>query len=269
MPTGRTIILPAFGLEAQERLLAGAFELTGAYIGGSAALYWYLNDMKSVPIPSDIDLDIFYQPKSRDAEDREVALFGAIFATAGYRKARGLTWTHPELDRTIQLVVREVDATTPAYALADFDICQFFVSRTETGYLGLFYDDNLSDITDDTIIDIREFRMRIGHLKDQNLPTTIQRLRKYYDRGFAFEGVSKDPCSCACGHKHTTTKIRRLTLEEAVVYVREEHRKANPPLQSDFAFDFKFDFGTEVIPPPKKATLREDASWIRHIKSSE
>jgi hypothetical protein len=293
MPTGRTTILPAFGLEAQERLLAGAFELTGAYIGGSAALYWYLNDMKPVPFPSDSDLDIFYKPKSLSAEKQEIALFSAIFATAGYRRlhsynddrtyanlrtyhiAHIVTYSHHILNRTIQVVVRAVDAPTdapPAYALADFDICQLQVTRTETGYLGSFYDDLNSDVDDDTIIDIREFRMRIGHLKDQVLSTTLRRLQKYYDRGFAFEGVRKDPCSCACGHEHTTTKIRRLTREEAVVYVREEHRKANLPLPTLEIKDEEEELIVAPAPAPvpaRKITLRKDASWIRHVKPDE
>lgn len=276
MPTGRTTILPAFGLEAQERLLVGAFELTGAYIGGSAALYWYLNDVKPVPFPSDADLDIFYQPKSRTTEEQEIELFSVIFATAGYHRLNTyisekcdyadlgyisdvVTYWNRVLDRKIQLVIREIDTPTdapPVYALADFDICQLQVIPTETGYLGSFYDDTRNDI--------REFRMRISHLEGQNLSSTLRRLQKYYDRGFAFQGVRKDPCACTCGHEHAATKVRRLTREEAVVYVREEHRKANRVAVSDLPPVLEYEDEEKLImapvPIPAKKTHRGSGS---------
>ena len=126
--------------------------------------------------------------------------------------------------------------------------------------------------------------MRIGHLKDQNLTYTLSRLRKYYARGFAFEGIREDPCSCdACGHEHTLRKYRRLTLEEAIEYVTVEHRKANvttttpvdtirpPPLEIPALEIHDSILETplrQVKKPLKKITapsrlIRNDSSWIR------
>lgn len=299
-------VLTAFGLASQESLLLGAFDLTNAYIGGSAALYWYLNDIEPTKIPSDTDLDIFFRPKNRDAERQGIALFNAIFETAGYSETFGLAntrrytnlcayhiasirnWYHPVLERAIQLIIRKLDTpedALPAYALADFDICQLFVTRTPAGCLGSMYNDTHSVVTDDTVLEFRNRRMRIGHLKDQILYFTLNRLHKYYSRGFAFEAICEDPCSCACGHKHTVKKYRRLTIEEAIEHVTEEHRKANPPAPADAIRPPPLEIPALDIhdslletPPRRRATkkvsapprlIRNDKSWIRTNKPTE
>jgi hypothetical protein len=147
-----------------------------------------------------------------------------------------------------------------------------FVCTTETGRLGSFYSDTHSDVYDDTIIDIRERQMRIGHLEGHDLSATLRLLATAYSRGFTFRENREVPCSCLCGHAHTTKKLIHLTLEEATAYVTEEYRTANPEVVE----------GDTIIPPPleiphleirdlleattpprPKRLIRKDAFWIR------
>ena len=307
MSTGRTSVLPAFGLADYERILAGAFDLTRSYISGVAALYWYLNDFQATTIPADIELGIFCDPRPASiGEENIVAIFAAIFTAAGYRLrlsdtppiesethrvyniGREVIWDNITLGRKIRLLIRRPDTpidAPPLYALGAFDICQLFVTTTSTGYLGSFYSDDHSDVDDDTIIDIRERQMRLGHLKGHDLSGLLLHLANYYARGFAFREHREVPCSCLCGHAHTTKKLIHLTLEEAIAYVTEEYHMANPaqpPPETESVGGETIippsleiprleirDLLEATTPPRPKRLIRKDAFWIRPTNSTE
>lgn len=238
-------ILAAFGLTEYKTSLLNAFQVTDAFIGGSAALTWHLGD----EILPDQDLDIFYTPSPAAPRDITVTLFDTLFSAAGY-KCHSLStgdvhytdqwtryiaivhnWFHTTLKRKIQLVIRSESAPTdrPAYTETDFNICQFY-AKYDPCAQDLILRYNPATITPEIAEEIRTKRvMRIGNLTAcQSLLTNLTRLRKYYSRGFAFEDERETPCSCACGHEHTTKRVYRLILEEACVLVATEYRKANP-----------------------------------------
>jgi hypothetical protein len=230
-------ILAVFGLAEQEASFVCALRATDAYIGGSTALSWFMDD----DILPDQDLDIFFTPSAHAPTDITLTLFGNLFrvagytrrgnSTGGYRLAKALhidfvaNWYHPHLGRKIQLVVRSADAPadTSAYSEADFDICQFYAKYDPgIGYPVVVHD------SPEAAADIRARRvMRIGNLKGQNIANSLHRLSKYYTRGFAFEDEHVSPCSCACGHEHTVKKIQRLTYREAAAVVQAAHACAN------------------------------------------
>ena len=306
MPTTFSDILDAFGLTDRASSFVHALRITNAYIGGSTILTWHVGDDL---LPSQ-DLDIFFTPSASAPKVITLALFNALFISAGYtrrsdsmgcgsyRLAKALhvdvvaNWYHRTLGRKIQVVSRSADAPEdrPAYTEADFDICQFYAKYTPaTCRVQLFYDPAKSAITAEIAEEIRTKRvMRIGNLKGQDLRNTLNRLHKYYDRGFAFEAERETPCSCtACGHGHTVKKVRRLTYMEAAGHVREMHAEANPPLDwSDVAplrvFDDEDSLLLEIPPvleitdaletpprvikrvlPKRICRLRTDDSWIR------
>jgi hypothetical protein len=237
-------VFAAFGLTEQATALKRIFYLTDAYIGGSIALSCHTGD----EITPYQDLDIVYTPSADAPVDITLMLFDIVFAAAGYerrdnscggyQRAKALhivfvaNWFHRDLRRLIQVVVRSADAKTPAYAEADFDICQFYLKYAPAnGDLVLLYNPTNSAVTPAIAEEIRTRRvMRIGNLKGQNRVNSLLRLHKYYNRGFAFEKERETPCSCACGHEHTVKKIVRLTYYEAAAIVRAEHARANPRL---------------------------------------
>lgn len=252
MTTLETHIFEPFGLAAQVPALTQAMKVTKAYIGGGVALARYMLD----PIRPEQDLDIFYAPSDAAPEPITHLLFHTIFtaagyeprpeSTGGYKKAKVLhikriyNWSHPTLNRTIQLVVRSDAAPAPAYACADFDICQFYLAYdAETGGLHLFYDTETSALTHETVKEIYRHRvMRIGNLKGQSLYNVMRRLRKYYDRGFAFEKVLEHSCTCRCGiQAHTVKTTRRMSLAQARCFVGNKYHEVNPPPRHLFAGD--------------------------------
>ena len=266
MTTLETHIFEPFGLAAQVPALTQAMKVTNAYIGGGVALARYMFD----PIRPEQDLDIFYTPFDAAPESITHLLFHTIFtaagyeprpeSTGGYKKAKVLhikriyNWSHPTLNRTIQLVVRSPYAEKPAYVCADFDICQFFLAYDgETGGLHLFYDTETSALTQETVKEIGRHRvMRIGNLKGQSLGNVLRRLRKYYDRGFAFEKVLEHSCTCRCGlQAHTVKTTRRMSLAQAALFVCNKFNEANPPPRHLFAGDSWDE--EETIPAPAAA----------------
>jgi hypothetical protein len=314
MPTTFSDILDTFGLTDRAPFFVHALRITNAYIGGGTILAWHVGDDI---LPSQ-DLDIFFTPSESAPKAISLALFNTLFTSAGYmrrsdsmgcgsyRLAKALhvdvvaNWYHRTLGRKIQVVVRSADASEdlPAYTEADFDICQFYAKYTPaTGRVQLFYDPAKSAITAEIAEEICTKRvMRIGNLKGQDLTNSLGRLRKYYDRGFAFEGMRTTACSCTCGHEHTIKKEVRLTLEEASTIVRAEHTRVNnvryftayvedavlmPPLDRTNAMPtrpmiqrpppleipplLEITDALETPPPVKRVArlIRKDDAWIR------
>lgn len=240
-------VLPAFGLQDQEAALARAFRATKAAIHGGAALSWYLN---KAPPPGQ-DIDIWCQPAEAILRPIIFALYDTIFRAAGYRPTRAAAyrnrsryyrahdlhidaihdWYNPALKRKIQLIFRathdrlgfEISAT-PTGGF-DLDITSIQVSATT---LPTFDRLTVGTLSDDLADRIERRVMRIGNLTGQILRNNLERVRKYYDRGFAFE-TTETTCSCTCGAIHHTvvTPPRRLTIAEATALVHKEWAIAN------------------------------------------
>jgi len=96
---GMKTVLGAFGLQAQAEAFAKALYETGAFISGSSALYWCLNDIAEtpIPLPKDSDMDIWL-PAHRDDFGTEkgivdhrfvkvsLAYFEYLLAPLGYKR---------------------------------------------------------------------------------------------------------------------------------------------------------------------------------------
>jgi hypothetical protein len=239
-------VLTAFGLQDQEAPLCRAFRATGAVIHGGAAVSWYL---KTDPPPGQ-DIDIWCQPAEAILKPILFALYDTIFRAAGYqpqvqkpREKREYVydmrnahidaihnWFHPLLKRKIQLIFRKSHtkdgAPVPTSPTGEFDI-DITAVRVAPSLLG---DRLISYLPSPELgkqIDRRV--LNIHNLKGQNLRKVQIRIRKYYERGFAFESTEAR-CSCACGATHhvVVTPPHRLLLKEAMVHVRKSWIAANP-----------------------------------------
>lgn len=241
-------VLTAFNLHEQEPALARAFRATNAAIHGGAALSWYLN----TPPPPGQDIDIWCQPAEAILRPIIYALFDTIFRAAGYRplratytgrnrsryyRARDLhivaihDWFNPVLDRKIQLIFRATHDRKGFPVLAtptggfDLDITSVQVAASIHPTSDCL---TVSPPHADLADRIERRVMRICNLTGQVLRNNLNRVRKYYERGFAFETMETH-CSCTCGAIHHTivTPPRRLTIEEATTLVRKEWVAAN------------------------------------------
>jgi len=240
-------VLPAFGLQDQEAALARAFRATNASIHGGAALSWYLN----TPPPPGQDIDIWCQPAEAILRPIIFALYDTIFRAAGYSPTRAAAyrnrsryyrasdihidaihdWYNPVLERKIQLIFRSTHdrlgfeiSATPTGGF-DLDITSVQVAATA---LPTFDRLIVATLPVDLADRIERRVMRIGNLTGQILRNNLNRVRKYYERGFAFE-ITETTCSCTCGALHHTvvTPPRRLTIEEAIAFVRRQWAIAN------------------------------------------
>lgn len=239
-------VLPAFGLQDQEAALARAFRATNASIHGGAALSWYLN----TPPPPGQDIDIWCQPAEAILRPIIFALYDTIFRAAGYHPTRAAAyrnrsryyrahdlhidaihdWYNPVLERKIQLIFRSTHdrlgfeiSATPTGGF-DLDITSVQVAAT----LPTFDRLTVATLSVDLADRIERRVMRIDNLTGQILRNNLNRVRKYYERGFAFE-TTDTTCSCTCGAIHHTvvTPPRRLTIEEATALVCKEWAIAN------------------------------------------
>ena len=241
-------VLSAFGLQGQEAALSRAFRATKAAIHGGAALSWYLN----TPPPPGQDIDIWCQPAEAILRPIIFALYDTIFRAAGYRPTRAIyadrnrsryyrahdlhidaihDWYNPALKRKIQLIFRathdrlgfEISATPTGGFDLDITSIQVAASIHPTSDC-LTVSPPHADLADR----IERRVMRICNLAGQILRNNLNRVRKYYERGFAFE-TTETTCSCTCGAIHHTvvTPPRRLTIGEAIVLVHKEWATAN------------------------------------------
>jgi hypothetical protein len=234
-------VLTAFGLEGQEAALARALRATGATIHGGAALSWYT----STAPPSGQDIDIWCRPVEPILYPLVIALYDTIFRAAGYTPsgdsvytdsrrehcynaefhhiAHIMNWHNPTMRRQIQLILRKPGAPA-AINHFDLDICQIGIIPTP-GAEGLVAIPPASL----SPVQLGNKVMRVVHLTGQSSKKFLYRVRKYYERGFAFE-TSEAHCSCPCGaaSHRTVTPPRRMTLEEGLEYAEKEWVKANP-----------------------------------------
>lgn len=241
-------VLTAFGLQDQEAALARAFLVTGSAIYGGAALSWYL---QQTPPPGQ-DIDIWCQPIEPILKPVIIALFDTIFRSAGYLPLsssslhsiddyynapeihidRIKNWYNTTLDRKIQLIFRKThdsagnrvrESPTGGFDLDITTICIESSVSCTTGVLkAVVPSAELADRISRRV-------MTINNLTGQNLTNNIRRMRKYYDRGFAFE-TTEASCSCPCGAVHHTAVIpaRRLNHQEAFEHIRKAWAAANP-----------------------------------------
>lgn len=253
-------LLTAFGLQEQEAALARAFRITDAAIHGGAALTWLTN----TDSPPGQDIDIWCQPSERILSALIYALYDTIFRAAGYSPqpatantaAAILTeyygirhlhidaihnWYHPTLERKIQLILRSKTSPTTGITLPASPIAEFDLDITTAKVSASPSHDELvaTAPTPTLAAQIARRVMTITNLRGQVLHNNLLRVRKYYSRGYAFE-TTETTCSCPCGAaKHTAiTPPRRLSLLEALNYVRTAWLAANPlsdnhPLRAD------------------------------------
>ena len=232
-------VLTAFGLQTQEAALARAFVTTGATIHGGAALSWFTG---TAPPPGQ-DIDIWCRPAEPILYPLIRALYDTIFRAAGYHPvsdshtsssssyyakfkhiAHIHNWHSFACGRKIQLIIRKPDAPPNTTDDFDLDICQIAVvpmPRAE-GLVAL----------PPATLSPNQIANRIMQLRDltgQSSANTLKRVRKYYDRGFAFESTEAT-CSCPCGtaSHRTVTAPRRMTLEEGLAHVSKSWATANP-----------------------------------------
>lgn len=242
-------LLATFGI--QEAPLARALHATNAVIHGGAALSWYMG----TSAPPGQDIDIWCQPAEPILRPVIYALYDTIFRAAGYlpRDRNPATaeyydvaplhidaihnWYNPTLKRKIQLIFRTYGPDIPASPVTEFDldITMIRVIPNPVDPATLCVQTQSAELCDR--IDRRV--MRINNLHGQNLRNNLNRVHKYYNRGFAFE-TTETACSCPCGTAtHTTiTPPRRMERGEAIRYVRKAWITANPlpdnhPLRAD------------------------------------
>lgn len=249
-PAATPSLLATFGI--QEAPLARALHATKAAIHGGAALSWYLE----TPAPPEQDIDIWCQPAEPILRPVIYALYDTIFRAAGYvpndrhdpaaAKYYDVAplhidaihnWYHPTLKRRIQLILRTQGPDIPACPTAEFDldITSMRIVPDPKNPAILCLQTPSTDLCDQ--IDRRV--MRINNLHGQNLRNNLNRVHKYYNRGFAFE-TTETTCSCPCGAAtHTTVTLpRRMDRAEAIKTVRKAWIAANPlpdnhPLRAD------------------------------------
>ncbi len=217
-----------FGLDIKK--FKRIMKATNAFISGSFALYWYLFlyvSRKTSLLPENSDMDIYIPGVSKrwftttGARSQRamkhyqvcLSLFDSLLKASGY-KQQSVQWVSRyynsalietvvtytnEACRSIQLIFLNTRPSNPEVVTStfDLDICKFVVnSELEVSVPASF-----KELTNEELNDrLRCKRMvqTLEHPKGECYKI-LQRLQKYYQRGFTVESCSK----------------KLLTLEEA------------------------------------------------------
>jgi hypothetical protein len=204
---------------------------TNAFISGSFALYWYLNQhVGQVDLPEKSDLDI-YVPITTVASYRHIQIclnsFDLLLEESGYKRDGNLihsgyynsayirdvqTYTHEKTHRSIQIIfVAQPQEYRPIFptdvtSTFDLDICKFVVnSDLEVTVPETFKKMSVEEIH--SRLNQKLMTQTLENVQPKNMNKYLARLEKYYQRGFKVEVT--EPCStCKC-----STVKRVLTLE--------------------------------------------------------